>query len=162
MSATITKLGEAESILMTHQCRLLMGKTATDTAVENGKSFQHFVTINNVRIDMSHPEQRVDVGLKRIYFHAKPDIELSFTARGTKDSIGILAERGKQDDNGWIAERTWFFDAKSVAAATQETRTVKIKGQLIDYSLERPSDDQTQPLACSARIRITDDAPTIT
>ena len=155
-----TALAEAKNILLTHQCKLIVGTSSAKTTADASNG-EDFVVINNIRLDASHPEQRVDVGLKRIYFHAKPDIELAFTCRGAPKVIKAITDRGVQDANGWITEYKWFFQAKSVTGTVQ-TSTVTITGQLIDYSAERPSDDQTQPLSCSGRIRVTDDKPTVT
>ena len=176
------KVSDLDTIMMTHQCELMLNTTAADltagddnyawstapSALGNTKrgtnAVIQYVPINNVRFSKTHPEERINFDNDRIYLYGAPDIDLSFTLRALNHTniVRVFSTYSKRSlTTGTIPEYQWDFRCTEPKTSSPSTFVIALKGKLVDCEWEKPSDEQTIPLICSARIRVTSQEATV-
>ena len=153
----MASMADVEKILLTHRCALYVGNTGSTTnapaAPPSKISDNQFVGINNIEFEKTFPEQRINFGTERAYFHAAPDIELSFTLRAVqKHVVPLLETWSAYASTGKLTSRPWTF---SCSPSTGTASTVTVQGKIVGCRWTKPSDSQTELLELYARIRVT-------
>ena len=154
--------GVLADLFSSHLAKLNVGQdTVTRGGAADIDTPDTIIPIDNVRVGISHPENRVTYGTKRTYFHAEPDIELSFQCKGSADIPSYFQTRATRDStSGFLPIHTWQFELSTINS-TAEKKTVTFNGQLRDYGVTRQSEDMALPILIDAFIRVVDDKVTV-
>jgi len=141
----------------------LAASSVPATAFPATSATQRFVALDSADISADFPEDRTNVGIDRTYFHAAPDIEITFSLRATTDAAENIfghssAKRpaGDVDGKGVVPYHWWKFRAENPHDVSKYAEVVLI-GQMDGWGMGKPSDDPTQPGSVDCRIISTSD-----
>jgi len=162
-------IGGIDSLLISNQVKLIVktgtGTTRTAAATApatklTNTSGDQFLAVADINVDQTYPEQRINAGLDRAYFHGAPDISLSFTVKASSDIYThFFGARGtRSTTTGQLPIHNWQFLASDVAGSNE--KYLSFYAQLIQCSVSREGDQPGTPLVVRARLRIIDKAVT--
>ena len=137
-------------LILAQRVELLVASSVSGTAGDD-----KLTTMRKLELDISHPETRINHGLKRTYGHGSPDIGLRFTLSVTQDVLLYLRTRGLRSANGVIPEYVW---AMKVTTNNNTSKTITVKGKLTEKKYVKNDGGQEEPVDVDCLIRVTDDA----
>lgn len=146
MSATI---GNINTLLMSGNVVLKGALSGTKTTAN-----QTYALVSDIDYDYSLPEERVDYGHKREYYYAQPNIELSFSVRGSSDIATQITGQGTiGNSTSRLDTYTYIFEVTDTSSTPKKV-TVTVTGYLMGHSIRRPSTRQNDPLIIRCRVRV--------
>ena len=137
-------------LILAQRVELLVASAVSGTVGDD-----KLATMKKLDLEITHPETRINHGLKRTYGHGSPDIGLRFTLSVTQDVLLYLRTRGLRSANGVIPEYVW---AMKVTANNNTSKTITVKGKLTEKKYVKEDTEQGETVNVDCLIRVTDDA----